>query len=202
MKKYIIVLSLVISLVVYSGVAVITTKETKEEIDKFQQAIKVVLMHEGGYSNDANDNGGPTKYGISLRYLRLEEHDPKLDKNDIIKLTKTEADNIYLKDWWDKYHFVLVVDNYLSTKLMDVAVNMGGGEMALIAHRAINDVSKKNLPINTSFDIQTINMINALEVDLMKKAIRYECTQFYLNIIKRNPHLSAFKNGWLARANY
>ena len=31
----------------------------------FDQAVHVILEHEGGYSNDKDDPGGETRYGIS-----------------------------------------------------------------------------------------------------------------------------------------
>ena len=44
---------------------------------RFEEAIKVILKHEGGYSNDKDDPGGATDYGISLRFL--QDHDIDLN---------------------------------------------------------------------------------------------------------------------------
>lgn len=33
--------------------------------DNFAEALRRVLVHEGGYSNGAGDPGGPTLYGIT-----------------------------------------------------------------------------------------------------------------------------------------
>ena len=35
----------------------------------FDEAIKVIFKHEGGYVYDPDDPGGETKYGISKRRL-------------------------------------------------------------------------------------------------------------------------------------
>src|SRR5665213_1665195 len=36
----------------------------------YDAAMRAVLAHEGGYSNDAADPGGPTKYGITIADVR------------------------------------------------------------------------------------------------------------------------------------
>jgi len=81
----------------------------------FEKAIKFVLKWEGGYSNDPNDPGGETKYGISKRSY------PELD---ISKLTLKQAKEIYYQNYWLKtscdelpFPFNIVV--------FDTAVNMG-----------------------------------------------------------------------------
>ena len=54
----------------------------------FDKALKFVLKWEGGYSNDPNDPGGETKYGISKRSY------PELD---ISKLTLEQAKDIFIE---------------------------------------------------------------------------------------------------------
>ena len=57
----------------------------------FDQAIEVILKHEGGYANNPNDSGGETKYGISKRSY------PELN---IRGLTRDYAKKIYEQDFW------------------------------------------------------------------------------------------------------
>lgn len=57
----------------------------------FKQAVAAVLEHEGGYVDDPKDPGGETKYGISKRSYPQE---------DIKKLTKKRAREIYHSDYW------------------------------------------------------------------------------------------------------
>lgn len=59
----------------------------------FNKALKFVLRWEGGYTNDPNDPGGETKYGISKRSY------PELD---ISKLTLKQAKEIYYQNYWLK----------------------------------------------------------------------------------------------------
>ena len=59
----------------------------------FHTAMKFILSPdvEGEYSNDPNDPGGETKWGISKRAY------PDLD---IRNLTKADALAIYFRDYW------------------------------------------------------------------------------------------------------
>lgn len=81
----------------------------------FDNAVELILKHEGGYVNDPRDSGGETKYGISARAY------PDLD---IAKLSESDAKVIYKEDYWDKlkgddlpYPIALVT--------FDAAVNSG-----------------------------------------------------------------------------
>ena len=58
----------------------------------FETAIAFVLSEEGGYSNDPNDPGGETNFGISKR-----SH-PNVD---IKNMTQDEAESIYKYLYWD-----------------------------------------------------------------------------------------------------
>lgn len=66
----------------------------------FDASLKRVLVHEGGYSNDKDDPGGPTMWGIThidydaFRKLR------GLDPQDVRKMTIAERDAIYRKKYW------------------------------------------------------------------------------------------------------
>lgn len=76
-------------------------------------AIKLVLIHEGGYSNDPSDPGGETKFGIAKRWY------PDLD---IKNLTVADATEIYLRDYWE---FAAVPDQRIANCLMDSSVHQG-----------------------------------------------------------------------------
>lgn len=61
--------------------------------DSFEIGVKLTLNLEGNenYTNDPDDPGGETKYGISKRY------NPKVD---IKNLTLEQAKKIYLEKYW------------------------------------------------------------------------------------------------------
>ena len=57
----------------------------------FKRAVEFTLKWEGGYSNDPDDPGGETKYGISKR-----AH----PECDIKNRSEQEAIQIYISDYW------------------------------------------------------------------------------------------------------
>lgn len=79
----------------------------------FYEAFDRLIGSEGGYTNDAHDPGGETKFGICKRSY------PHVD---IKNLTIEDARKIYKRDFWD----VLVdVDPAIKFQVFDFAVNSG-----------------------------------------------------------------------------
>jgi lysozyme family protein len=81
----------------------------------FDTVFDRIIGHEGKYSNDPNDPGEETKWGISKRSY----------PNLIIKdLTREDAYNIYKRDFWDKIGMEGLPDN-VAFQLFDFGVNSG-----------------------------------------------------------------------------
>lgn len=81
----------------------------------FDNAFEMLIGHEGGYTNNANDPGGETKYGVSKRAY------PDLD---IANLTLDQAKAIYYKDYWLPSHCHEWPES-IRFDVFDVAVNSG-----------------------------------------------------------------------------
>ncbi len=66
----------------------------------------IIYRIEGGYNDDPNDKGGPTKHGISLVYagsINLDlDKDGDVDKEDIKLVTYDIAKDIFKKHFWGK----------------------------------------------------------------------------------------------------
>jgi hypothetical protein len=63
-------------------------------LSNFDDIVNFTLRWEGGYSNNPNDPGGETNFGISKRYHPDE---------DIKNMTRERAIEIYHNDYWLKY---------------------------------------------------------------------------------------------------
>jgi lysozyme family protein len=85
------------------------------EYEKFYEALKFTIPHEGGYVNDPDDVGGETKWGIS------KKAHPELD---IPNLTPEQAAEIYYRDYWVPAG-CSPLDTPLSTLVFDTAVLFG-----------------------------------------------------------------------------
>jgi lysozyme family protein len=97
----------------------------------FQDAVALVLRHEGGYVNDPSDAGGETKFGISQKSY------PDLK---IASITIEQAVDIYLNDFWFRYRYHQIPFRGLAIKLFDIAVNIGPRSANKLLQRAINKV--------------------------------------------------------------
>jgi lysozyme family protein len=82
----------------------------------FDAAYDLTMGYEGGYSNDPNDPGGETNFGLSKRQY------PSID---IKGLTRETAKPIYYRDYWLPLGLNEVRDPRVSAEIFDTAVNSG-----------------------------------------------------------------------------
>ena len=95
--------------------------------ENFEKAINFVLNWEGGYSDDPQDTGGVTIYGIAKKYHPQEvEQMEQLWKQGRQDECKEIAKKIYKSEYWDK----IGGDEFPYPRdiiMFDTAVNMGIG---------------------------------------------------------------------------
>lgn len=66
----------------------------------YNDCLTRLLKDEGGYSNDPGDNGGPTKYGITIFDVR-KYVEKNATAQDVRNLTLDQAKSIYKSKYWD-----------------------------------------------------------------------------------------------------
>lgn len=66
----------------------------------FDAALRLVLKHEGGYSNHPSDPGGPTNFGITLvtarRFWKISA-----SAEDLRHIPQSVVADIYRRQYWD-----------------------------------------------------------------------------------------------------
>jgi lysozyme family protein len=172
--------------------------------DSFARAVDIVLRHEGGISNDPNDPGGMTKYGISLRFLELMPDgditgDGKIDELDIAQLTRDQAIDLYWRKFWNLYHYNKFHDWKLAAKLFDLAVNMGPMQSHKLLQQALHSVGMK-IKIDGKLGAVSFKSANAANRDALLAALRSEAAGFYRTLCAKNKNYDKFLAGWLNRA--
>lgn len=97
----------------------------------FDEAIKRVLMHEGGYSDHAADPGGKTMYGITEAVAREVGY-----RGNMNELPLDLAKRIYKDRYWDA---IRADDLPASIRyiMLDAAVNSGPRQAVLWLQRAL-----------------------------------------------------------------
>jgi len=103
--------------------------------ENYQEALDRLLEHEGGYSNDVGDPGGPTKYGITIHDVRMYIN-PNATARDVRNLTLDQAKEIYRTKYWAK-----VKGNQLPSGVdyvvFDYGINSGTVRAARVLQRIV-----------------------------------------------------------------
>lgn len=184
------------------------TEEIEKDI-KFQKAIKIVLAHEGGFVDDPDDPGGTTSFGISLRWLKTVgdldkdgyldgdlDHDGDVDSEDIRKMKKSDAIELYYTQWWRRYKYYRITDPQVATKIFDLSVNMGPKQCHKIVQRSLWACRHKLVDDGVLGPL-TFNAINKVwPARILTVAIRVGAACFY-----RSLNRPKYIKGWLRRAH-
>lgn len=181
-------------------------------MSNFEKAIAVVLKHEGGYVNNPNDSGGETKYGVSLRFLQglsLDvgdiNRDGRIDGADIRNMNLEDAKSIYKAEWWNPRKYDRINDVTIATKVFDFAINMGWKQAHKLLQRAINRVTgRKVLEVDGILGNVSFSTINSFTTPRQQQqlinAFSDTAWDYYQLLIRNNPKLAVFRNGWKNRA--
>lgn len=180
---------------------------------QFELAIPTVIEHEGSrFTNNPNDPGGATKWGVTLYELKNTglhdpdgtlfgdvNHDGRVDIEDIKSLTLETAEQYYRWKWWEHYRFDRLVVQVVATKVFDTSVNMGGVPAIKILQRSVNTLNGKLVEDGILGD-NTVLGANAADHFKLLEQYRAFQAERYMWLISRNPKLREFRNGWLRRA--
>src|SRR5215471_7794074 len=72
--------------------------------ENFKPSLRRVLAREGGYSNDPDDGGGPTMWGITHRDYDADRRLRGLEPRDVRQMAPQERDEIYYRKYWAGAH--------------------------------------------------------------------------------------------------
>ncbi len=152
-------------------------------MSKFEDAIDFVLANEGGLSNDPQDAGGLTNYGISQRMY------PDID---IKNLTRIEAEHIYERDYW---RYGAINSQRVATKLFDAHVNMGPVKAVRLMQQALGAIEAGPIVVDGIIGSATIEAINAADEEALVNEFKVRLVKYYFEL-----NQPEFLTGWLRRA--
>ncbi len=164
----------------------------------FEPALQLVLKHEGLLSEDSDDPGGVTKFGISLRFYRQKI---KVDAmpDDIRDLTFNDAADIYKKYFWDTQLYNEIQSQKIANKLFDLSINCGITTANAFIQRAINRFSPaSSLVIDGHVGDKTLDAVNSMQEDKVYYFLLLEATTYYLDIARKGANHKYFY-GWMNR---
>lgn len=100
-----------------------------------EQMIDQLIGREGNYSNQPNDKGGPTMWGVTERVARANGY-----TGDMRQLPRDRAAQIYRRQYWIDPHFDLVAEIFpaVAEGMFDIGVNMGSVHAGTFLQRILN----------------------------------------------------------------
>lgn len=150
---------------------------------KFDEAFEKLIGHEGGYSNNPDDPGGETMYGVTARVARANGYDgPMRD------LPLSKAKSIYRSLYWDTVRAEELPDA-VRFDVFDASVNSGPGQAIRFLQRATGSTDDGRLgPL-------TMRAVKAMDPQLLDKRLNGYRLRF-MSDLKTWP---TFGRGWAAR---
>lgn len=165
-----------------------------------------VIGREGGYTNNPNDTGGATMWGVTERVARANGYAGPMNA-----MPREVAKNIYFSQYVQRPGFaaVMAVSETIAEELVDTGVNMGPGVASLFLQQALNGLNNQGrdyADIKEDADIGD-GSIRALKAFLAKRGAEGEgvllkalnCLQGarYIELARGRSANESFLYGWL-----
>ena len=156
--------------------------------ETYNEAMAQVYEDEGGYSNDAGDPGGPTKYGITIHDARMYW---KRDATaaDVRAMPKSVAADIYAKHYANPIRYNDLPAG-LDYTILDYGINSGISRSVKVLQRTLGRPVTGNI---NDGDIEACK--KAKTIDLINQ-VWDERVRFLTNLSRSKPQ---FRAGWLSR---
>lgn len=177
-----------------------------------QEIIEAVLEAEGEkYTNDPNDAGGPTKWGVTLATLQKIRGLPTTAAQ-VEKLTRVEAFEIYRRRFVVEPGFDLItaLNWKIGAEVVDTGVNMGQPTAATFLQRSLNAFNQRgvlypDVEVDGACGPATAQALKAYlahrgekGVTVLLRALNAQQGVRYLELAERRPQNEDFTFGWFA----
>ena len=162
-------------------------------MERFKKFLDYIFEVEGGFTDDENDRGGKTNWGITEEEAREFGY-----TGDMRNLTKDFAKNIYLKKYYLGNKLDKVVNDKVALSICDWAVNSGrnGTKNAQIA---INQLTNANLDVDGIIGNKTLEALNAIDPEKFLEVYHNLQRIYYKGKVEADRTQERFLTGWLNR---
>ena len=173
---------------------------------RIAELLNHVIGIEGGYTNNPNDSGGETNWGITHAVAREEGYTGRMQD-----MTREHAKSIYLRRYWIKPKFadVSACSELIAAELFDTGVNCGTATASMMLQRVLNVMNNQaklyaDLKVDGAIGPATLT---ALDRYLAKRGKEGEgvmltalnCIQGerYIDLAERRQKDESFVYGWI-----
>lgn len=168
-------------------------------MDRFEKFLDYIFEVEGGFTDDENDRGGATNFGITEEEARRNGYNGSM-KN----LTQDFAKKILEKGYYLKHHLNEVKNDKVALSICDWSFNSGRWATKK-AQVTLNSYFGYDLVVDGIFGSKTIKALNEVEEQGKSEEFlkNYHNLQrkFYHSIVECNPTQQDFLTGWLNRVD-
>ena len=158
----------------------------------FESTIGPLLARETG-KFVADDNGrGACKWGVTLASYRAAH--PEATAETIRAMTPETAGAFYRLAFWERYHIGLLNDQAVADKVMDLAVNCGGGNAVRMLQTVIG------VKVDYILGPRTADFANSTPPAEVIGGLRIVAAERYRSLAASDPSkYGRDLAGWLAR---
>lgn len=170
-----------------------------------------IVAREGGFVNDPDDPGGPTKHGVTIHTMRrlgLDlDGDGDVDRDDVAAMTPDRAADLFVREFFERPRIGLLPEALQAT-VFDMYVNTGSNAVRIL-QRLLRDMGL-DIAVDGIIGPQTARAAHAAQgaaprhlVDAYGIARR----SYYYRLADRRPASRKYarrsdggKGGWILRA--
>jgi lysozyme family protein len=149
----------------------------------FDRAFKMLIQHEGGFSNHSADPGGKTMFGITEAVARENGY-----TGDMRQLPLATAQQIYRRQYWDAVRAEELPAS-VRYAVFDAAVNSGPRQAIRWLQRAVGAKDDGIIGPQTLALVRSVNQEKLVRVVLAQR----------LRFMSTLPNWPAFSRGWARR---
>ncbi len=170
--------------------------------NNYQASLTLLLAHEGGYSNNPKDPGGPTNKGITQAVYDAYRHDKGLASRSVKLIEDAEVAAIYTARYWAKINGDELPAG-LDYAVFDYAVNSGPSKAVKDIQRTINDNIKifdvaTRLNVDGDLGPATMHAIEKAAQNNAETLIENYCAK-RLAFMRSLKNWGTFGTGWTRR---
>lgn len=159
---------------------------------KFAYVKSALLDAEGGRSDQKDDYGGLTKWGVSQRSY------PHLD---IANLTFEEAcTKVYEPDYWNRYSLSLILTQDIANKVFLALINMNPETAIKCVQNALKTCGVTYITADGVLGPATVKAINSVHQGWLFEALKVKFGEFYISRVQEDDTQLKFLEGWMVRA--
>ncbi len=156
----------------------------------FPHALKLVLVHEGGWSNHRDDPGGATMNGVTQVVYDAYRRDSNRTPRSVKEITEAELRAIYKRKYWDLIH-ADDMPSGVDYCLFDYGVNSGPGRAVKDLQRALGCKVDGIVGPATSRALEDADDVRLIE-DICDRRLRF---------LKSLRTWKTFGRGWARRVD-